>query len=68
MIRTFNPRCLAAITAFRRDGSEKMNILTRSDFVALFTASRIGLAESSGSTIKERDMHPPYYLHAIACN
>ncbi len=59
MTRTFKPRCLAAITAFKSDGSEKRNILTRRDFVELFMASSIGLAESSGITIKERDIHPP---------
>src|SRR5579863_1384835 len=61
MIRTFTPRRLAAITAFKSDGSEKMNILTRRDFVAPLMASRIGFAESSGSTIKEReDMGSPF--------
>ena len=63
IILTFKPRCRAAITACKSDGSEKMNILTRKDFFAPFMASRIGLAESSGSTIKERDIHPPYRIH-----
>jgi hypothetical protein len=62
MTRTSNPRCLAAITAFRSEGSEKRNILTRSDFVAPFMASRMGFAESSGITIKDRDMLPPCHL------
>src|ERR1700677_201382 len=56
MIRTSTPRFLAAMTAFRRPGSEKTNIFTRSDFFALFMASMMGFAESSGKTINERDM------------
>ena len=37
-------------------GSEKTNILIRSDFSAWSMASRIGLAESSGRTIRDRDI------------
>src|SRR5208282_5131080 len=60
MTRTFKPRCLAPITAFKSDGSEKTNILTRRDFFAPFMLSRIGCAESSGRTIKERGINPPW--------
>src|ERR1700722_386965 len=59
MMRTLTPRFLAAMTAFSSAGSEKTNIFTRRDFFALLMASRIGLAESSGRTIKERDMTSP---------
>jgi hypothetical protein len=58
MICTFTPRERAAITACISDGSENVNILTRSDFEARLIASRMGAAESSGKTIKERDGIP----------
>ena len=56
MMRTSTPRCCAAMTASRSEGSEKMNILTRMDFLAWAMASRIGLAVSSGRTMMERDI------------
>src|ERR1700723_994793 len=54
--RTLTPRSCAAITALRMAGSEKMNILIRSDFLALAMALRNALGESSGRTIKCRDI------------
>src|ERR1035441_3164549 len=49
------------MTACSRLGSEKTNILMRSDFAALLIASRIGLAVSSGKTIKDRDIRSPFH-------
>src|SRR5438132_10822529 len=43
------------MTAPIRAGSEKTNILMRSDVLAWPIASRIGVAASSGRTISERD-------------
>src|SRR5690349_24632321 len=43
------------MTAASSAGSEKTNILTRSDFDAVAMAARIGLAESSGRTSRDRD-------------
>src|ERR1700678_1217441 len=59
MMRTLTPRRWAAITASRSDGSVKINILMRSDFFAPSIASRIGWTESSGRTIKVRDIFGP---------
>src|ERR1700758_296733 len=56
MTRTFTPRLCAAITALRMAGSEKMNILIRSDSLALAMALRNAFGESSGRTIKCRDI------------
>ena len=58
-VRTWPGFTSAAITPARSDGSEKRNILIRSDFFAAAIASRIGRAESSGMTISERDIRPP---------
>src|SRR5579871_1816703 len=44
------------MTAWRSAGSEKTNILMRMDLVASAIASRMGCAESSGKTIRDRDM------------
>src|SRR5256885_12627168 len=59
MTRTLSPRARASITAFKNEGSEKINIFTRNDFVAPSIASRMDCAESSGITINERDMRSP---------
>src|SRR5215471_4560017 len=60
--RTLTPRFCAAITAARSAGSENKNILMRNDFFAPAIASRIGLGESSGMTIKERDIESPQFV------
>src|SRR4029453_4217783 len=57
--RTLTPCFCAAITAASSAGSENRNILMRNDFFADAIASIIGLAESSGMTISERDIRPP---------
>src|ERR1700734_99564 len=60
MTRVSTPRRCAAITASSSSGSENTNILMRIDFAALLTASIIGWDESSGNTIKERDILKVY--------
>src|ERR1700735_243456 len=65
IMRTFTPRFFAAITAFKSCGSEKTNIFTRRDFFAPFMALTMGLAESSGRTINERDMKSPWVQKSL---
>src|SRR5271170_4590885 len=59
MMRTFTPRLCAATTVPSSVGSEKRNIFTRIESLAPLMASTIGLAESSGKTIRERDIRVP---------
>src|ERR1700722_8793632 len=67
-MRTSTPRLWASLTASMSDKSEKTNILMRIDFFAAAIASRIGLPESSGRTMIERDIALPLLVCRIGCS
>src|ERR1700758_651347 len=56
MTRVFTPRLCALIRADSIAGSERENILMRSDCAARSIAPIMGLAESSGRTISDLDI------------